>query len=217
MTLFAEWNNKWILFKQFKLLTTKFNAKLSGGTTHPPSFGFHKTGPPKPIVTALALPVSLGDAAVYLRSNRIGSYLWSIQWDIEGIPNRTCVRIHQLFLFLIHVDFSLSAIGWLVVSNQVTATLGSRKKSGLPTPISNQSESESVSCSVVSTLCDPIDYTVHGILQARILEWVAISFFRGSSQAFPHRGRILYQLSYRESSNFNSQNKPPGKILFRQQ
>ena len=23
------------------------------------------------------------------------------------------------------------------------------------------------------TLCDPIDYTVHGILQARILEWVA--------------------------------------------
>ena len=26
------------------------------------------------------------------------------------------------------------------------------------------------------TLCDPIDYIVHGILQARILEWVAIPF-----------------------------------------
>ena len=25
------------------------------------------------------------------------------------------------------------------------------------------------------TLCDPIDYTVHGILQARILEWVKSS------------------------------------------
>ena len=25
------------------------------------------------------------------------------------------------------------------------------------------------------TLCDPMDYTVHGILQARILEWVAPS------------------------------------------
>ena len=25
------------------------------------------------------------------------------------------------------------------------------------------------------TLCDPMDYTVHGILQARILEWVAFS------------------------------------------
>ena len=26
------------------------------------------------------------------------------------------------------------------------------------------------------TLCDPMDYTVHGILQARILEWVAFDF-----------------------------------------
>ena len=32
------------------------------------------------------------------------------------------------------------------------------------------------------TLCDPRDYTVHGILQARILEWVAFPFSRGSSQ-----------------------------------
>ena len=32
------------------------------------------------------------------------------------------------------------------------------------------------------TLCDPIDYTVHGILQARILEWVAVPFSRGYSQ-----------------------------------
>ena len=31
-------------------------------------------------------------------------------------------------------------------------------------------------------LYDPTDYTVHGILQARILEWVAFSFSRGSSQ-----------------------------------
>ena len=33
-----------------------------------------------------------------------------------------------------------------------------------------------------STLCDPIDYTVHGILQARILEWVAVPFSRVYSQ-----------------------------------
>ena len=32
------------------------------------------------------------------------------------------------------------------------------------------------------TLCDPIDNTVHGILQARILEGVAFPFSRGSSQ-----------------------------------
>ena len=32
------------------------------------------------------------------------------------------------------------------------------------------------------TLCYPRDYTVHGILQTRILERVAVPFFRGSSQ-----------------------------------
>ena len=32
------------------------------------------------------------------------------------------------------------------------------------------------------TLCDSMDYIDHGILQARILEWVAIPFSRGSSQ-----------------------------------
>ena len=38
------------------------------------------------------------------------------------------------------------------------------------------------------TLCNPMDYSlpgssVHGILQARILEWIAIPFPRGSSQS----------------------------------
>ena len=37
------------------------------------------------------------------------------------------------------------------------------------------------------TLCDPMEYSapgssVHGILQSRILQWVALSSFRGSSQ-----------------------------------
>ena len=32
------------------------------------------------------------------------------------------------------------------------------------------------------TLCDPMDYTVHGILQARKLAWVDFPFSRGSSQ-----------------------------------
>ena len=32
------------------------------------------------------------------------------------------------------------------------------------------------------TLCNPMDYIVHGILQARILEWTAFPFSRGSSQ-----------------------------------
>ena len=32
------------------------------------------------------------------------------------------------------------------------------------------------------TLCDTMDCIVHGILQARILEWLAVPFSRGSSQ-----------------------------------
>ena len=32
------------------------------------------------------------------------------------------------------------------------------------------------------TLCNAMDYTVRAILQARILEWVAFPFSRGSSQ-----------------------------------
>ena len=32
------------------------------------------------------------------------------------------------------------------------------------------------------TLCDPMDYTVYGILQVRVLDWVAFPFSRGSSQ-----------------------------------
>ena len=47
------------------------------------------------------------------------------------------------------------------------------------------SHSESVKVKVSQSclpLCGPMDYRVHGILQARILEWVAIPFSRGSSQ-----------------------------------
>ena len=50
-----------------------------------------------------------------------------------------------------------------------------------------ESENESEVAQLCPTLCDPVDCSppgssAHGILQARILEWVAISFSRGSSQ-----------------------------------
>ena len=32
------------------------------------------------------------------------------------------------------------------------------------------------------TLCNTMDYIVHGFLQARMLEWVAVPFSKGSSQ-----------------------------------
>ena len=48
--------------------------------------------------------------------------------------------------------------------------------------LSKQRESESAQ--LCPTLCDPdpVDHTVSGILQARILEWLGVPFSRGSSQ-----------------------------------
>ena len=53
--------------------------------------------------------------------------------------------------------------------------------------IYNNNESESKVAQSCLTLCNSMDYSlpgssIHGILQARILEWVAISFSRGSSR-----------------------------------
>ena len=47
-------------------------------------------------------------------------------------------------------------------------------------------ESESEVAQSCPTLCDPTDcslpgFSIHGIFQARVLEWIAISFSRGSS------------------------------------
>ena len=61
----------------------------------------------------------------------------------------------------------------------------------------------------MSTPCDPMDCgppgsSVHGILQARILEWIAIPVSRGSSRPrglnprLLHCRQFLYRLSYRE-------------------
>ena len=62
------------------------------------------------------------------------------------------------------------------------------------------------------TLCDPMDWrlpgsSVHGISQARILQWVAISFSRGSSQPGD-----LTQLSCIIGESLPSE--PAGKIMY---
>ena len=71
-------------------------------------------------------------------------------------------------------------------------------------PIHPESEVKVVqSC---PALCDPMDYTVHEILQVRILESVVIPFFQGIfptqelNPGFPHCRWILNQLSHQGSS-----------------
>ena len=64
-------------------------------------------------------------------------------------------------------------------------------------------------------LCDPMDYTVHRILQARILEWVVFPFSRylptqELKWGLLHCRLILYQLSYQgktESSKWGNVNR----------
>ena len=79
----------------------------------------------------------------------------------------------------------------------------------------NSVESESEVTQSYLTLCDPMDRSlprssVHGIFQARILLWVAISFSVGSSplEDLPTQGsnpslllcrQMLYRLSYQGS------------------
>ena len=68
--------------------------------------------------------------------------------------------------------------------------------------------SESEVAQLFPTLCDPMDCSllgssIHGIFQARILEWVAISFSRGSSQP-----KHQTQLSHTADS---LPTEPPGK------
>ena len=56
------------------------------------------------------------------------------------------------------------------------------------------------------TICDSLDYTVHEILQVRILEWVAVPFSnpgifptQGSNPGLPHCRQIIYRLSHQEN------------------
>ena len=90
----------------------------------------------------------------------------------------------------------------------------------VPDPEAKSSSEITNSTSFTLSYHNPIDYTVHGILQARILEWVAIPFSRGSSQPrdqtqgslgdLPHCRRILYQLSHQGSpKKWMSRNSTP--------
>ena len=78
---------------------------------------------------------------------------------------------------------------------------------------SSERKSESEVAQSCLTLCDPVDCippgsSFHGILQARIVEWVAISFSRESSQPRDRTqvsciaGRFFNCLSYHVSLHF---------------
>ena len=68
------------------------------------------------------------------------------------------------------------------------------------------------------TLCNPMDCSlpgspVHGILQARILEWVAISFSRGSSWPKTYYVMVQLFLFYRREESSGISNVSESKLL----
>ena len=76
-----------------------------------------------------------------------------------------------------------------VVQKETLLWSGERQLSqySLLTSEGSESESESEVAQSCPTLCDPMDYnlsgsSVHGILQAIALEWIAVSFSSGSSR-----------------------------------
>ena len=72
-------------------------------------------------------------------------------------------------------------------SDLAAAAAVSLQFAGAPLPLAQNKVKESEVAQSCPTLCDSVDCSppgssVHGILQARVLEWVAIAFSRGSSR-----------------------------------
>ena len=86
---------------------------------------------------------------------------YSLSYSFTYFPIACIICVFNIPYYIISTDHSLFS--------QLLATSG-----------------ENLQCVKVAqsclTLCDPRDHTVHGILQARLLEWVAFPFSRGSSQ-----------------------------------
>ena len=63
---------------------------------------------------------------------------------------------------------------------------------------------------VFATLCDPVDYVAHGILQARILGVGNLSLLQGIfpiqglNPGLPHCRQVLYQLSHKGIPEFRT-------------
>ena len=114
----------------------------------------------------------------YVLKNYAENAKWSWSWAciINTDPTKWC---SPRVSFLPKPESSYTEpVSWLVVFIYSFQCISFQYV--LVHPI-NWSES-SESCPVVSDSCDPLDYASHGILQARVLEGLAVPFSRGFSQ-----------------------------------
>ena len=149
---------------------------------------------------------------------------WRIPWMEEPGRLQSMGSLRDMTERL-HFHFSLSCIGegnnnplqcsclenprgggaWWAAVNGVTQSRTRLKR------LSSSSSSKMTVAQSWPTLCDPIDHSlpgssVHGILQAKTLEWVAIFFSRGSSQPRIEPGSPTLQAG-------SLPTEPPGKPL----
>ena len=112
----------------------------------------------------------------------------SLKCTVAGI-RQTCIWALALPLAICMIPGKFSNL-WISVSSVVNKFLWTNRNSESPLKtwcLVHEKWSESEVAQSCPTVWDIVDYSlphspIHGIFQARILEWVAISFSRGSSQ-----------------------------------
>ena len=91
----------------------------------------------------------------------------------------------RAFLWRVKCDLAGRNSSWTSAGASIPGSVPS--PSGAPYSVSLFRRCESEVAQSCPTLCDPMDCSlsdpsVHGIFQARVLEWIATSFSRGSSR-----------------------------------
>ena len=114
---------------------------------------------------------------------------------------------------ILHVC-ALPLSSYMYISLQIKARIYFTKNPQIQQPVLLWADWFGLVAKSCPTLCDPVDCSpqgssIHGILQARILEWVAISFSRRSSptqglnQFLLHCRHIIYHLSHQGKPSYH--------------
>ena len=135
-------------------------------------------------------------------------------WVLNGVRIRSLVLIWSVGLTLLMVVIQVrdggssreGKVKRVERSRQICAFLRSHHQNLMMIDGWLRIYPQHESRSVVSDSLRPVDSTVHGILQARTLEWVAVPFSRGSSQS-----RDQTQVSCIASGFLPAE--PPGKPM----
>ena len=127
------------------------------------------------------------------------SFLWAISANYHSNPLMALQTFSLSLPHLKRISYLLKNLWQLLVEDHIESAWFEK--------------SESEVAQLCPTLCDPVDCSppcasVQGIFQARVLEWVAMSFSRGSSRPRDRTqvsrivSKVLYHLSHQGSPWF---------------